>query len=247
MEVFAKTDIGRERKIDEDYYYVSDPDSKIKLYIIADGMGGYNAGEVASKMATEASKEYILKHFEKYKNSKEEIKQLLEKTVEYANNVVFKKSNTKKDLNGMGTTLDICLIYNSNMYVAHIGDSRVYRIRKNFMRKITKDHSYVQTLIEDGTITKEEAYNHPKRNMLTKALGCTEQVEPDIYVKTFLKDDLLIMTTDGLTNMIREDEIYNIIKQSPSEAAQKLVAKANENGGYDNITVIIIFNGERSI
>lgn len=147
----------------------------------------------------------------------------------------------------MGTTLDICLIYNSNMYVAHVGDSRVYRIRKNFMRKITKDHSYVQTLIEDGTITKEEAYNHPKKNMLTKALGCTASVEPDIYVKTFLKDDIVVMTTDGLTNMLRENEIYDIINQAPEEAVEKLINKANENGGYDNITVIIILNEERSI
>lgn len=247
MKAFAKTDIGQERKLDEDYYYVADSNSEINLYIIADGMGGYNAGEVASKMATEASKEYIFKNFEKYKQSKESIINLLQKTVEYANEVVYKKSNSQKDLSGMGTTLDICLIYNSNMYVAHVGDSRVYRIRKNFMRKITKDHSYVQTLIEDGTITKEEAYNHPKKNMLIKALGCTASVEPDIYVKTFLKDDIVVMTTDGLTNMLRENEIYDIINQAPEEAVEKLINKANENGGYDNITVIIILNEERSI
>ena len=141
----------------------------------------------------------------------------------------------------MGTTLDIVLIYNNRIYIGHIGDSRIYRIRKEFMRKITKDHSYVQTLIEDGKITKEEAYNHPKKNMLTKALGCVEEVEPDIYVKTFIKDDMLLMTTDGLTNMIKENEIYNIIKENPAEATNELINKANENGGYDNITVIIIF------
>lgn len=135
MKAFAKTDIGQERKLDEDYYYVSDSNSEINLYIIADGMGGYNAGEVASKMATEASKEYIFKNFEKYKQSKESIINLLQKTVEYANEVVYKKSNSQKDLSGMGTTLDICLIYNSNMYVAHVGDSRVYRIRKKFYEK----------------------------------------------------------------------------------------------------------------
>ena len=247
MKAFAKTDIGKERKLDEDYYYVSKPDSKIKLYIIADGMGGYNAGEVASKMATEASRDYILKNFEKFKTSKDSIKQLLQETVKYANNVVFENSKMKKDLNGMGTTLDICLIYNSNIYVAHVGDSRVYRIRKDFIRRITKDHSYVQTLIEDGKITKEEAYNHPKKNMLTRALGCTESVEPDIYIKTFLKNDILLMTTDGLTNMVKENKMLEIINQGPEEAAEKLVAKANENGGYDNITVIIIFNEERSI
>lgn len=245
MQIFAKTDIGQERKVNEDYYFISEADSKIKLYIIADGMGGYNAGEVASKMATESVKEYIYKHFEKSKESRESIVDMLNEAIKYANETVYKKSKSEKDLEGMGTTLDVCLIYNSKVYIAHIGDSRVYRIRKDFLRRITKDHSYVQTLIEDGKITKEEAYNHPKRNMLTKALGCMEEVEPDIYVKTFLKGDILIMTTDGLTNMVRENEMYEIIKEGTAKVAtERLVSKANENGGYDNITVIIISNLE---
>ena len=257
MQVFAKTDIGRERKIDEDYFYASKPEDKIKLFILADGMGGYNAGEVASKIATEEAKNYIEKNFEKNKQSKETIVQLLKDAVEYANNAVYKKSQSKKELSGMGTTLDVCLIYNSRIFIAHIGDSRVYRIRKDFMRKITRDDSYVQTLIEDGTITKEEAFNHPKKNMITKAIGCEPKVEPEVYTKTFIKDDIILMTSDGLTNMVKEDEIHNIIKQSKEEAklnsenstenttkienvADKLIKQANENGGYDNITVVLI-------
>ena len=163
MEVFAKTDIGQERKGNEDFFYISEEKDKIKLYIIADGMGGYNAGEVASKMAVQAAKEYIYNNFEKSKATKEDIINLINNSILYANDVVYKKSQEKKDLEGMGTTLDVCLIYNNKIYIGHIGDSRVYRIRKDFMRKITKDHSYVQTLIEDGTITKEQAYHHPKR------------------------------------------------------------------------------------
>lgn len=240
MQVFAKTDIGRERKINEDFYYISEAEDKIKLFILADGMGGYNAGEVASKMAVEAVKEYIYKHFQKNKDSKEKIEDLLREAIEYANNVVYKKSQSQKELNGMGTTLDVCLIYNSKVYIGHVGDSRVYRIRKEFMRRITRDHSYVQTLIEDGTITKEEAFHHPKKNMLTKALGCMEKVEPDIYTKTFIKDDMILMSSDGLTNMIKEDEIYNTIKQDKENATENLVKQANDNGGYDNITVVII-------
>ena len=108
----------------------------------------------------------------------------------------------------MGTTLDVCLIYNSKIYIGHVGDSRVYRIRKEFMRRITRDHSYVQTLIEDGKISKEEAFHHPKKNMLTKALGCMEKVERDVYTKTFIKDDIILMTSDGLTKMIKEEEFY---------------------------------------
>ena len=240
MQVFAKTDIGKERKVNEDFYYISRPEDKIKLFILADGMGGYNAGEVASKMAVENVKDYIYKHFEKNKDSKEKIEQLLEDAIEYANATIYKKAKSKKDLYGMGTTLDVCLIYNSKLYIGHIGDSRVYRIRKDFMRRITKDHSYVQTLIEDGKITKEEALHHPKRNMLTKALGCTEKAEPDVYTKTFIKDDIILMSSDGLTNLVKENEIYNIVKQDKLNAAENLVKQANENGGYDNITVVII-------
>ena len=240
MRVFAKTDIGRERQVNEDYYFVAPEDSFINLYIIADGMGGYNAGEVASKLATNAVKNYVYKYLDSKENSREKIVALLTDAIEYANTVVYNASISKKELNGMGTTLDVCLIYNRKMYVGHIGDSRVYRLRENFMRKITRDHSYVQTLIEDGTITKEEAYTHPKKNMLTKALGCAEKVEPDIYVKTFLENDILIMTTDGLTNMVKENDMYKIIKENQEIAVNKLVEAANINGGIDNITVIIV-------
>ena len=240
MQVFAKTDIGRERKLNEDYFYAAKPNDKIKLFILADGMGGYNGGEVASKMAVETAKDYIEKHFNKNKESKEKIEQLLTDTIEHTNEVVYKKSISKKELSGMGTTLDICLIYNSKIYIAHIGDSRVYRIRKNFMRKITRDDSYVQTLIEDGKITKEEAFHHPKKNMLTKALGCVPEVEPEVYTKTFIKDDIILMASDGLTNMVKENEICEIIENDKEHSAENLVKKANDNGGYDNITVVII-------
>ena len=203
-------------------------------------MGGYNAGEVASRMAVESAKDYIHKHFAKNKDSKEKLEALLKDAIEYANSVVYKKAQSKEDLRGMGTTLDVCLIYNSRIYIGHVGDSRVYRIRKEFMRRLTKDHSYVQTLVDDGTITKEEAYSHPKKNMLTKALGCVETVEPDVYTKTFIKDDIILMCSDGLTNMIREENIYEIIKQDKENAIENLVKQANDNGGLDNITVVII-------
>ena len=203
-------------------------------------MGGYNAGEVASRMAVESAKDYIHKHFAKNKDSKEKLEALLKDAIEYANSVVYKKAQSKEDLRGMGTTLDVCLIYNSRIYIGHVGDSRVYRIRKEFMRRLTKDHSYVQTLVDDGTITKEEAYSHPKKNMLTKALGCVQTVEPDVYTKTFIKDDIILMCSDGLTNMIREEEISKIIKQDKEKAIENLVKQANDNGGLDNITVVII-------
>ena len=242
MQVFAKSDIGRERKTNEDFYYVSKPEDKIRLFILADGMGGYNAGEVASRMAVESAKDYIHKHFAKNKDSKEKLEALLKDAIEYANSVVYKKAQSKEDLRGMGTTLDVCLIYNSRIYIGHVGDSRVYRIRKEFMRRLTKDHSYVQTLVDDGTITKEEAEKHPKKNMLMKALGCNAFVEPDVSVKGFLRDDILLISSDGLTNMVKQEDIFKIAKGNIEKAPIRLVDLANENGGLDNITVVVIKN-----
>ena len=233
------TDVGNSRSLNEDFAsYIEKNDYSV--YVVADGMGGHNAGEVASRMAVESARDYIHKHFAKNKDSKEKLETLLKDAIEYANSVVYKKAQSKENLRGMGTTLDVCLIYNSRIYIGHVGDSRVYRIRKEFMRRLTKDHSYVQTLVDDGTITKEEAYSHPKKNMLTKALGCVETVEPDVYTKTFIKDDIILMCSDGLTNMIREEEISKIIKQDKEKAIENLVKQANDNGGLDNITVVII-------
>ena len=156
--------------------------------------------------------------------------------------LVYEKSKEVPELEGMGTTIEVALVHNNRVYIGHVGDSRIYRIRKEFIRKLTTDHSYVQKLVKDGTISKEEAVHHPKKNMLTKALGCTSFVEPDVTVKGFLKDDILVLTSDGLTNMVKDQEIYEIVKDNIEVATDKLIDKANENGGLDNITVIIVLN-----
>lgn len=240
MIAFAKTDIGKAREMNQDYYYISGSQDKIHVYILADGMGGYNGGEVASKLATTTALSYIQNNFESIPKEKEDILNLVKSAVEYANMVVYEKASENKELEGMGTTLEVCLIYNNKIYIGHVGDSRVYRIRKEFIRKLTHDHSYVEKLVKDGTITKEEAMYHPKKNMLMKALGCTPFVEPDVTVKGFIKDDTILICSDGLTNMVDENEIFEIIKKEGTLAAEKLVEKANENGGYDNITAIVI-------
>lgn len=170
---FATSDVGKAREINEDYFYISYPDDEIQLFILADGMGGYNGGEVASKLAVTSAKNYILSNFEKNNSDKDTILDLVKNSSQYANMVVYEKAKENPELSKMGTTLDICLIYQSKAFISHIGDSRIYRIRKDFMRKLTKDHSYVQQLIDEGKITKEESLKHPKKNMLMKALGCT--------------------------------------------------------------------------
>lgn len=240
MRAFAKTDIGKARDMNQDYYYIPTQESDLPLYILADGMGGYQGGEIASKLATTAVKNYITSNFDKITKEKDEILKLVESAVEYANMVVYEKSKEEKDLEGMGTTLEVCLIYNNKAYIGHVGDSRIYRIRREFMRKLTHDHSYVEKLVKDGTISKEEAMHHPKKNMLMKALGCTAFVEPDVTVKGFIKDDIILMCSDGLTNMLTDTQIYEIIKQEKELAPNKLIQMANDLGGYDNITAIII-------
>lgn len=245
MKVYAKSDIGKAREMNQDYISLSD-NEKYKIFIVADGMGGYKGGEVASSLASVSVKEYINNNIEKIElNNKEEMLELIKNSIKYANTVVFNKSKEIQELEGMGTTIEVCLIYNNRAYIGHVGDSRIYRIRKNIIRKLTRDHSYVEDLVRDGTITREEAYNHPKKNMITRALGCYANVEPDLMVRGFLKGDIIVMTTDGLTNMVRDDEIYNIVKENTEVAHEKLIERANDLGGYDNITVIILDNTEQ--
>ena len=242
IKAYAKSDVGKVREMNQDYYYISNSLDEVQLYILADGMGGYNGGEIASKIAVETAKNYIENNFKEIEKDRDSIIQLLGSSMEYANMVVYEKSQQKPELYGMGTTLEVCLIYNNKAYIGHIGDSRIYRIRKTFIRKLTTDHSYVQKLVKDGTITKEEAEVHPKKNMLLKALGCNAFVEPDVAVKGFLKEDILLISSDGLTNMVKQDDIFQIATGNIEKAPQRLVDLANENGGMDNITVVIIKN-----
>ena len=242
MKAYAKSDIGKAREMNQDYFYISSDNDKYKIYIVADGMGGYKGGEIASSLASISVKSYIESNIDKIELNKEKIMELIKNSILYANTVVYNKSKENSDLEGMGTTIEVCLIYNNRAYIGHVGDSRIYRIRKNIIRRLTRDHSYVEDLVRDGTITREEAYNHPKKNMITRALGCYSNVEPDVMVRGFLPDDIIVMTSDGLTNMIKDDEIYNIVKDNVETAHEKLIERANELGGYDNITVIILDN-----
>ena len=231
IKAYAKSDIGKVRDINQDYYYISNSLDDVQLYMLADGMGGYKGGEIASKLAIQSAKSYIENNFKEIPKDKESIIQLVGSSMEYANMVVYEKSKEDPELEGMGTTLEICLIYNNRAFIGHVGDSRIYRI-----------HSYVQKLVKDGTITQEQAAHHPQKNMLMKALGCNAFVEPDVMVKGFLKDDIIIINSDGLTNLVSQEDMFKWAKKDIEQAPKELVKLANDNGGYDNITVIVIKN-----
>lgn len=242
IKAYAKSDKGNVRETNEDYFYISNSLDQIQLFLLADGMGGYNGGEIASQLAIQTAKNYIENNFKDIEKDRDSIIQLLGSSMEYANMVVYEKAKENPELQGMGTTLEICLVYNNKVYIGHVGDSRIYRVRKQFIRKLTQDHSYVQKLVKEGTITKEQAEHHPQKNMLMKALGCNAFVEPDVMVKGFLKDDILIMCSDGLSNMVDQQTIYEMASKNIEQATKDLVQLAKDRGGYDNITVVIIKN-----
>ena len=243
IKAYAKSDVGKVREMNQDSYYISQSLDDVQIYMLADGMGGYKGGEIASNLAIQSAKNYILNNFKDIPKDRESIIQLLASSIEYANMVVFEKSKENKELQNMGTTIEIVLIYGNKAFIGHVGDSRIYRIRKSFIRKLTQDHSYVQKLVKDGTITQEEAKHHPQKNMLMKALGCNAFVEPDILVRGFLKDDIYIMCSDGLSNLVEQEEMYDIvIKENIEQAPKEFVELANKRGGYDNITVAVIKN-----
>lgn len=243
MNFYGATDIGMSRKNNQDAIYLCDEFENLKYFVIADGMGGVNGGEIASTTAIYAVKKYIDDNIFDIVLEEEQIKSLIEGAIFYANKLIYEKAEMTPEYKGMGTTLIIAFVFRNRVYIAHVGDSRLYRIRGHLIRQLTKDHSYVQALLSEGTITKIEAENHPQKNILLKVVGCEETVEPDIFVKGFKKDDVLLMCTDGLTNMISVSDIYNMVVEGRTDlknTCKKLIDEANTNGGYDNISVILI-------
>ncbi len=233
------SDIGLKRALNEDYaLYFEGTD--FKIYVVADGMGGHNAGEVASKMAAERIVDYVKCNF-----SKLEEKELITKAIEDVNREIFNFSMTNDKLNGMGTTVTACLITKRNIYVANVGDSSCIGVKNGMIKKITKDHSLVQELIDSGTISEMEAVNHPKKNIITRALGTSSNVNVDVFNLMNDEYEVLLLCSDGLTNEVTKEEILEVINNESSydSIANRLVDMAKEKGGRDNITVLL-FGGE---
>ncbi len=245
MQFCGITDIGKKRENNEDNIYIPEANESLKLFILADGMGGANAGEKASQVAIKVVRDYVRANFIKIERTKEALEKLLLGAIKKANSEIYRLSQEHSEYSGMGTTLIVVLIYRGRIHIGHIGDSRVYRIRQNIFRQLTKDHSFVQNLVKQGEITLEEAKNHPQKNVLLKVLGCEEKVAPDIITKGFVKGDIILVCSDGLTNMVDDKYIYETIMKNIFDvrvACKKLIDMANRNGGLDNVSAIIISN-----
>ncbi len=239
------TDLGRTRPINEDGYFIADYNSECDaIYaVVADGMGGHKAGEVASAMAICEIRDAVNERcFGNMTGT--DIKDMLVTAVKKANRLIYQKSQEDKSFGGMGTTVTLCLLFGDKGYVAHVGDSRAYVLRDGRLHQITTDHSLVYELVKIGQITAEEAAHHPQKNVITRALGTDSGVEIDLYEFSILPGDLVLLCSDGLTNMLSDSELIAILTEKQGDSltglAESLISSANEKGGYDNITAVLL-------
>lgn len=240
MKIGVCSEKGKVRNLNEDYYTVYQISDDTHLFIVADGMGGHRAGNVASKMAVNGVLSYIKENFEEKKH---DIPDLIIQGIMYSNRKVFEKSLKEEEYAGMGTTLTLGLVCGGILYGGHIGDSRIYLIRGDEIIQLSKDHSLVAELFRDGKLTQEEAETHPQKNIITRALGIEEEVKVDYFQEKLKDGDIIVLCTDGLTNLVKEWEIKEICTTEWENFANipaKLAEMANQRGGYDNITVILV-------
>lgn len=248
MEYFADTDIGKYREKNEDHLYAEN-----NLFIIADGMGGHMAGEVASRIAIEAFIENFnssLKDRSKKISANKktdnlgssQIKELLLKSIKSANREVYSKATLQPGYYGMGTTFTGCYIQQDKAYTIHVGDSRLYIKRGSEFNLLTSDHTIVGELFRRGEISYEQTFNHPQRNYLTNVLGVAKDIDPDFNSYKVLPEDILLLCSDGLNSMLRDEDIANIIDKykDAKDIAKNLIKDAIKKGGLDNITVIVV-------
>lgn len=241
MQVGVCTDRGKVRENNQDYYYYSAaPD--LPLFIVADGMGGHKAGEVASKMAVDVIVDIFTKNKGNIIKNEKEILNTIRIAIVEANDKAYQRSINDVECYGMGTTVTMACFTNDKLIIGHIGDSRVYYIRDNDIKQLTEDHSLVAELVKNGSISAEEAQYHPQKNIITRAVGTSKNIDTDIVIAEVKKGDIILLCTDGLTNMIDDLEIKNLIvtNDNMQYACNSLVKRANELGGLDNITAIVV-------
>lgn len=237
----GKSDIGLVRQKNEDNLLVSnEPVGKFgNLFVIADGMGGHKAGNIASSVAVDSFSDYIKSH----EDNNDEILDVLIGGINHANSIVYNMTKENEEYSNMGTTFLACTIRDKNAYIAHVGDCRLYKISKFEITQITNDHSYVAELVRMGRLTEEEAAVHPDRHSITRAVGSEPTVIADGIICSVAQGDIIVMCSDGLSNMVDNKKILEIADDgilTVEQKVEKLIDEAKSNGGYDNITVIVI-------
>lgn len=246
MEVGFKSDKGLRRSNNEDACFVLLPDN---VYLVADGVGGGNAGEIASRTAVNEIAGYIASNPIEHATNKYAVVNYLQDCIDKTNEKIFDQALKYEENKGMATTLAIVYAKDGRAYIANVGDSRVYLYRDEELTQLTEDHTYVNTLLKAGIISKEQAEVDERKNVITKALGAEDTVEPDFFQVNIMEGDIFLICTDGLYDEVDSKEMIDVLKEngSMSDVCNKMIEKANNNGGHDNITVICLRVTEEDI
>jgi protein phosphatase len=233
MRVVGISDIGIHRKRNEDHFLI---DEDKHIFVVCDGMGGHKGGDVASRLAVEAIQENFIFSVD------DEIIPALKAAAQMANRIIWEKGISDDTLNEMGTTLTAAVIYDGILVVAHVGDSSLYLFREDQLMKVTRDHTLAEQMFNDGLLKKEDLRSNVYNHVLTRAVGVESQVEIDIYQEEIHSGDWVLMCTDGLTDMLEDENIYELLKgaDDPQGVAQELLNMALGKGGYDNITIVLL-------
>lgn len=239
MKTYSVTDIGQKRKTNQDYVYCRQEPLGLlpNLFIVADGMGGHNAGDFASRFAVE---EFVRQIGE---GEGKTLIRTMEAAVDRANRLLIEQAAQRTELKGMGTTFVAATIEGEDMYVANIGDSRLYLIGQEEIMQITQDHSLVEEMIRRGELRREEARFHPNKNVITRAMGANVDVVPDFFEVRLREGDIILLCSDGLSNMMDDHEIFSVVRQNHEDiekAGSELLRLANEHGGRDNISIVLV-------
>ncbi len=238
LRIVAKTDIGLVRTTNQDSYAAGELPGSVAWAVVCDGMGGVAGGNLASSTAVKLISERISSSY-RIGMSGNSIRNLLTSAIIAANISVYDMSQETPELNGMGTTVVVAIIADETVYIAHVGDSRAYILSNGKLNQLTKDHSFVQEMVDSGQLTIDEARDDPRKNLITRALGVNDDIRVDFCQESISEDEVLILCTDGLTNCVDPVEIYELTKDNRFyEYAERLVGRANHNGGSDNITVV---------
>ncbi len=242
MEFVAKTDVGLRRSNNEDSYFAKKYSDEVSLYIVADGLGGYEGGEIASRLLTIKMSRYFEEHLNDDLKDESIVSDILLTALDKINGEIYKMEKSSPKYNGMGTTIVLVAVIYNKVYYLSVGDSRLYYISndRNSIKQITEDDTYVNTLLKTNAIEQKDVENHPQKHVLTKAIGVFKDIKTELHVLNETSGYLLLCT-DGLTNMLDNEAILQVLQMKKFEnTADEYIKKANENGGVDNTTVVVI-------